>query len=561
MLSILAKNALAQAPGSLKNENHPSLTVSACSGTGKHASCTTEQKPVVIDSNWRWLHENGVAKNCYTGNEWDKTLCPDAATCTKNCVIEGADAEYASTYGITAQGNELKLDFVTSGPSSKNVGSRTYLMEDESTYKMFKLKNREFTFDVDVSQLPCGLNGALYFVQMDADGGMSRFPTNTAGAKYGTGYCDAQCPHDLKYINGQTNNVDWVPSPTDKNSGTGKYGTCCVEMDIWEANTISTAFTPHACSVKEQTQCSGVDCGDNDSGDRFKGVCDKNGCDFQTFRLGNETFYGKGKGFTIDTTKKITVVTQFLTADDTDTGALTEIKRHYVQDGKIFDTPSIKVGKHHYSSVSDKYCKAEVGEFKDNTNFLEKGGMSSMDSAFEKGMVLVMSLWDDHSVNMLWLDSTYPTSGDKPGDKRGTCATTSGKPDDVETNSPNANVKYSNIKFGPIGSTSAPAKPAAPSMSMVASVVEQQSGATSAATCPTKPWSSCTGTCCPLGWECVTRTEAFHQCVPSSALQDSFLKTLPTAASLDAFIKTGTTLFPASGLPAAKAAAPVLVAA
>jgi cellulose 1,4-beta-cellobiosidase len=31
-------------------------------------------------------------------------------------------------------------------------------------YKVFKLKNREFTFDVDVSQLPCGLNGALYFV-------------------------------------------------------------------------------------------------------------------------------------------------------------------------------------------------------------------------------------------------------------------------------------------------------------------------------------------------------------------------------------------------------------
>ena len=37
---------------------------------------------------------------------------------------------------------------------------------------------REFTFDVDVSQLPCGLNGALYFVEMDKDGGKSKFPTN-----------------------------------------------------------------------------------------------------------------------------------------------------------------------------------------------------------------------------------------------------------------------------------------------------------------------------------------------------------------------------------------------
>jgi hypothetical protein len=37
-----------------------------------------------------------------------------------------------------------------------------------------------------------GLNGALYFVSMPADGGVSA--TNKAGTKFGTGYCDAQCP-------------------------------------------------------------------------------------------------------------------------------------------------------------------------------------------------------------------------------------------------------------------------------------------------------------------------------------------------------------------------------
>jgi hypothetical protein len=47
------------------------------------------------------------------------------------------------------------------------------------------------------------LNGALYFVSMDADGGMSKYSGNKAGAKYGTGYCDSQCPRDLKFINGQ----------------------------------------------------------------------------------------------------------------------------------------------------------------------------------------------------------------------------------------------------------------------------------------------------------------------------------------------------------------------
>ena len=107
------------------------------------------------------------------------------------------------TYGITTSGNQLTLKFVTQGPYSKNIGSRVYLLsQDDTTYELFNLKNQEFTFDVDMSNLPCGLNGALYLVEMDADGGMAKFPTNKAGAKYGTGYCDSQCPKDIKFING-----------------------------------------------------------------------------------------------------------------------------------------------------------------------------------------------------------------------------------------------------------------------------------------------------------------------------------------------------------------------
>merc|ERR1712224_845514 len=105
-------------------------------------------------------------------------------------------------------------------------------MKDDYAYHLFQLKNKEFTYTVDDTTLDCGLHGALYFVQMDADGGKSKY--GNAGAELGLGYCDAQCPHDLKFINNEANMEDWKPSETDPNAGTGKYGSCCTEIDIWE---------------------------------------------------------------------------------------------------------------------------------------------------------------------------------------------------------------------------------------------------------------------------------------------------------------------------------------
>ena len=74
-------------------------------------------------------------------------------------------------------------------------------MKDDSTYETFNLLNKEFTMDVDLSTLPCGLNGAVYFSAMTANGDMGK-GNNNAGAKFGTGYCDSQCPHDIKFIEG-----------------------------------------------------------------------------------------------------------------------------------------------------------------------------------------------------------------------------------------------------------------------------------------------------------------------------------------------------------------------
>lgn len=441
--------AVAQQAGSLKEEKHPQLAFSHCTKAG---GCTAQQGEVTIDQNWRWIHAAGNSTNCYTGNKWNPTLCPDGKTCAQNCEVGSATTEYESTYGVHADGSSLKLDFVTQGPYSRNVGSRNYLMKNESAYQLFQLKNKEFTFDVDVSKLPCGLNGALYFVAMDEDGGMSKYPGNKAGAKYGTGYCDAQCPRDVKFINGEGNVEGWETSGAD--TGLGNHGSCCTEMDIWEANGMSTAYTAHACENDGQERCEkGTQCGDGD--DRFKGLCDKNGCDFQTFRLGKKDFFGTGSSFEIDTTKPMTVVTQFITEDGTDTGALKEIRRHYKQNGKTIQTPSVQVGSDSFDAISTDFCTAEVALFKDETNFLDKGGLKSMDKALTKGLVLVLSLWDDHTVGMLWLDSNYPADQDpsKPGVARGTCDKHSGDPATLEKDHADASVTFSNIKYGEIGST------------------------------------------------------------------------------------------------------------
>lgn len=163
--------------------------------------------------------------------------------------------------------------------------------------------------------------------------------------------------------------------------------------------------------------------------------------------MGVKDFYGPGK--TLDTKQKMTVVTQFIGSGST----LSEIKRFYIQNGKTFTNSQSKIAGVTGNSITDSFCAAQKSAFGDTSSFKTLGGLNGMAASLARGHVLVMSLWDDHAVNMLWLDSTYPTDSTKLGAARGTCATDSGKPKDVETNSPDATVVFSDIKFGPIGST------------------------------------------------------------------------------------------------------------
>ncbi|KAK0667366.1 glycoside hydrolase [Cercophora samala] len=440
-----ASLVLGQQVGTYTTERHPSMPIQVCTARGQ---CKRESTEVVLDANWRWTHITNGYTNCYTGSEWNATACPDGATCAKNCAIDGAD--YSGTYGITTPSSgALRLQFVKKNDNGQNVGSRVYLMASSDKYKMFNLLNKEFTFDVDVSKLPCGLNGAVYFSEMLEDGGLKSFSGNKAGAKYGTGYCDSQCPQDIKFINGEANVDGW--GGADGNSGTGKYGICCAEMDIWEANSDATAYTPHVCTVNEQTRCEGADCGAGS--DRYNSLCDKDGCDFNSYRLGNREFYGPGK--TVDTTKPFTIVTQFVTDDGTDSGNLKSIHRYYVQNGRVIPNSVTEVaGVDQTNFISDGFCEQQKSAFGDNNYYGQLGGMKAMGQSLKK-MVLVLSIWDDHAVNMNWLDSVFPNDADpeQPGVARGRCDPADGVPATIEAAHPDAYVIYSNIKFGAINST------------------------------------------------------------------------------------------------------------
>ncbi|KAG5915213.1 CENP-B protein 1, partial [Claviceps sorghi] len=387
LLSALLTTAQAQQACSNTPEHHPPLSWSRCSPSG----CARVAAAVTLDANWRWTHRVDGPTNCYTGNTWDRAICADSgASCAQECCVDGAD--YAGTYGITTTGDALRLQFVHQGPYSKNIGSRMYLMRDESTYQTFTLLGNEFSFDVDVSRLGCGLNGALYFVSMDEDGGMRRFRSNKAGARFGTGYCDSQCPRDIKFVDGVANSQNWTPSKSDANAGTGSLGACCSEIDIWEANRMATALTVHPCRNPAYHSCHGDRCGGTDSASRYAGDCDPDGCDFNPFRQGNASFFGPGPGFTVDTTRPVSVVTQFLRGRD---GNLAEIKRFYVQDGKVIaNAPSRVVGAAG-NSLTQRYCTAQKKIFGDRDIFNAKGGMGRVTAAVSKPMVLVMSLWDD----------------------------------------------------------------------------------------------------------------------------------------------------------------------
>jgi cellulose 1,4-beta-cellobiosidase len=111
--------------------------------------------------------------------------------------------------------------------------------------------------------------------------------------------------------------------------------------------------------------------------------------------MGNHSFYGPGE--IIDTRHPFTVVTQFITDDGTSSGTLTEIKRFYVQDGKVIPQSNSDVPGVTGDSISDGFCAAQKTAFDNANTFASHGGMANMGAAMQEGMVLVFSLWGTYA--------------------------------------------------------------------------------------------------------------------------------------------------------------------
>jgi cellulase len=191
---ILLALASAQTPGK-SPEVHPKLQTWKCTNRG---GCVKQNSAVVLDALAHPVHQLvNTNLNCGDwGNPPNATVCPDETTCAKNCIVEGI-SDY-SKYGVTTKGGNLYLHQLNK--DGANVSPRVYLLaENEKKYEMLKLTGTEFSFDVDSTKLPCGMNSALYLSEMDESGGKSKL--NPGGAAYGGGYCDAQC-FTVPFING-----------------------------------------------------------------------------------------------------------------------------------------------------------------------------------------------------------------------------------------------------------------------------------------------------------------------------------------------------------------------
>merc|ERR1719503_227553 len=218
--------------------------------------------------------------------------------------------------------------------------------------------------------------------------------------------------------------------------------------------------------------------------------------------------------------KKFTVVTQFHAPN----GELENIVQFYVQDGKRIDHQSFSGISG--TSETTEFCAAQKTLFGDRDDFSKKGGLKAMGEALDRGMVLVVSLWDDISIYMNWLDSYNDCDPTEPGCKRGPCDPAVGKPETLREAHPDSSYSFLNLKDGDLDTTNpdvpptpapspsppgpTPPAPSPPAPTPVPSDCPGGSLQACIGDCPTNPtvFASCVSRCEELCAPATTTTTA-----------------------------------------------------
>lgn len=216
--------------------------------------------------------------------------------------------------------------------------------------------------------------------------------------------------------------------------------------------------------------------GDHDPGVEVAAtVCDQSGCGLNPFRYGPGTTYDAeynnanwyGKGRTLDSSSKFTVVTQFHASGS----KLVNITRFYIQAGRRVDLPTLYVLPPSDGSHMGGLTRPALTEgFCDDIYDRWHGGdatdtpLAQMGSNMANGMVLAMSAWyaqetyvdgkpQGTQTGMSWLDGLNNWG---KYIKAGPCDTTTS-----DAGGP-YEASFSDIRFGDIGSTVPNAPPAPP---------------------------------------------------------------------------------------------------
>ncbi|KAG8874479.1 hypothetical protein FRB97_005885 [Tulasnella sp. 331] len=206
-------------------------------------------------------------------------------------------------------------------------------------------------------------------------------------------------------------------------------GSCCSEMDIWKANKMFSAYTPYPCTSDGLLGSPGSTC---------VPICDQAGCDFNS-PVG-ETFHS-------------TVLAQGSPSTPPRSSQSLPSSSPPPEPPRVPSARSVAST----SKTADAFCKAQKTSTGDPDSFKNLGGLTEMRQAMSRVMVLVLSIWDDYEVDMLWLGSDYPTttSPSAPGVARGSSAISSSVPTQVEVVGGSIQEIYSNINLGDSGSTNA----------------------------------------------------------------------------------------------------------